>query len=215
MTANVRVYLPEVRREHIGCADDTSVRYGLSYGLLTPHKAGAYLTSTDGRCASVVSIDGTIETGEEYLLPKKVIAPKSEKNKAVVLNGFWQGVKKNAPEEQELRYPIIESVMPDIPKNCESDYVVVSLNAQALANIAGAISEDSKGVIRLFVPKNQQSCNDHAMRVVGKNGIGVIMPVAFDSPASEIKKYNKFRDDFDKARQVVRKDLKDINGKVR
>lgn len=155
-----------------------ATRYALGHVLVTPATdESVWLSATNSRILAIVEAEGT--TDEERLIPSAVL-PTRKAGSTVRLNGQWESSDgKFCPVESEPgRFPRMESVIPQV----QNDYfATVRLNAKYLMNLVDSIGQiehhGSEGITLLIPQPNKDGEIVDAVSVLGRLGIGVIMPV--------------------------------------
>ncbi len=185
-----------------------SSRYALGTVQVTPAADGkVFLAATDSRILAVIEAEGNAEREEH--IPAAVL-PKRKKGSTVRLNGQWESSDgKFCPVDPEPgRFPRAEDVLPNI-KNGE--YTVLCINPKLLHSLIeslGSTDYDERG-LTLFVPKPDEHGNvDSAIPVLGRLGIGVIMPLSATDDRNVIRnhrsEYQAVSDRYRSAREAVK-----------
>lgn len=188
------------------CTDQEATRYALASVHVTPsqHDGKVWLAACDSRVLALTLADG--RTDAPHLLPGKMAKPHGKSVTRAQLNGVWRsesghviaerfrpdGKKLMEDTESEGRFPRTVDVLPA----AQSGDVVISLNAELLANLAKAIGDNGRDVTLII--RDGVS----AVAVHGKHGIGVAMPLSLGSGKHEHNaenvrtSYNATRDEF-------------------
>lgn len=163
------------------CCDAIGKRYALSAVHVAPSSESGmvWASACDSKILAVVKQPGM--TDVPHLLPGQFAKPAGKGKTVASLNGVWTVSGKNArgvddgkpariAAETEGRFPATEHVLPAVDSGC----TVLSLDAELLANLAKAISDDGKVFLLIKSPED-------SIAVSGSHGIGVIMPASIAS----------------------------------
>ncbi len=183
--------------------DRDSTRYALGDVLATPAEDGkVFLTATDSRILAIVEADGMTE--QEQQIPAAVV-PKRKTPTCVQLNGQWDSSDgKFCPvDPNPRRFPPCAAVLQSV----QADYfATVSLDAKLLQSLSEALgaNADERGVT-LFIPQpDKEGRIDSAIPVLGRLGIGVIMPFSSERAETDRKRYQDISDRYLSAREAVK-----------
>jgi len=202
--------------------DDSASRYALANVGVTPSgdKGRVWLSASDARVAACVQVDG--DAGERgSLCPPSIVKGAGKLGGEAELNGQWSAkfrANRKAPEttvsapEPEGRFPDLPGVLPahKIERVDDPAVLTLQLDAALLLHVAQAIADNpSAPVVTLIIPKPKAPCNESRYRdrfdpravdspvaIVGANGIGVLAPLAAETPLDAISRYEMNRADF-------------------
>jgi hypothetical protein len=184
-----------------GCCDEAESRYILSEAQVVPGKHRTFVAATNGRVLAIVEVEGEASHRQfiHHSFAKldkraKRLKVRREGNEWRTQDGRFREVVK------EGRYPDVTKVLVDMDGRA-----AISVDARyllALAKAVGGMDWHEFGVT-LLLDRNDDSAG---IGVIGVRGIGMLMPIAADSPsyreskpAKECSQFNERAEQFRKA----------------
>lgn len=151
------------------CVKDFDAKYGGMCGVkATPGDGVVYLAGTNGKVAAVVEVQGELDA--PVLVPGPVCKP------GVVSGGPGAWEHQKGKKVTVFREDLGGQLFPPLQEALKLRKVAatVRLDARLLDDLAKAITEgECAGHVTLLIDDA-----DHAVGVVGNQGIGVIMPLS-------------------------------------
>ena len=164
--------------------DPDHYRYALGGIDCIPRETGAYVAATNGTSLAIVEVEETT-IQDRVLIPSDVISRRKTTTVEVNRNPFGDVESFNDSKSGDSvprndgRFPAAHKLAADAATIKQP--VTIALDAKVLANLADAIRGENNSVA-LVLETDEQSANyaTNVIRVVGDNGIGLIMPVYSD-----------------------------------
>lgn len=165
--------------------EDDRKRYNLSDAHVLPaNGGGSVLFASDGR--GLVLLDMPGDTPKSALrIPRSLIRGKKPASIEVSETSVSNGLQKLAMAATDLVTPDPAKVLPVV----DDAWCSFTFAADLMGKIAKCIASTDVGVVTVFA----RTAGTGPAVVVSDRGVGVIMPIANDTPGIELEKYAAMR----------------------